>query len=220
MIHINGQICFAIYVISAILLELVLLYNSLTYLHIYLVFFRLPFRCLVIIDKLFCNISYNNYARKCFKIVSIIAINRFWTVKNVTGRLMVGLRWWNYVDDEGQSHWVFESRKGQNQNRVNEREARIFWTSLILVPLLWGLFFIVALLGFSFQWLLLVIIALVLSGANLYGYIKCKVGQSQSLGTVTSEFLKKQVLQGAVSIVSRQSTTPNANPMSSPTSTV
>lgn len=24
---------------------------------------------------------------------------------------MVGLRWWNYIDDEGKSHWVFESRK-------------------------------------------------------------------------------------------------------------
>lgn len=24
---------------------------------------------------------------------------------------MVGLRWWNYVDDNGKSHWVFESRK-------------------------------------------------------------------------------------------------------------
>jgi spore germination protein YaaH len=24
---------------------------------------------------------------------------------------MVGLRWWNYVDDEGRSHWVFEARK-------------------------------------------------------------------------------------------------------------
>lgn len=32
-------------------------------------------------------------------------------MKNVTGRLMVGLRWWNYVDDDGVSHWVFESRK-------------------------------------------------------------------------------------------------------------
>lgn len=35
----------------------------------------------------------------------------FWTVKNITGRLMVGLRWWNYVDDDGKSHWIFESRK-------------------------------------------------------------------------------------------------------------
>ena len=30
---------------------------------------------------------------------------------SITGRLMVGLRWWNYVDDEGKSHWVFEARK-------------------------------------------------------------------------------------------------------------
>jgi hypothetical protein len=29
----------------------------------------------------------------------------------ITGRLMVGLRWWNYVDDNGESHWVFEARK-------------------------------------------------------------------------------------------------------------
>ncbi|GJQ70822.1 hypothetical protein Trydic_g749 [Trypoxylus dichotomus] len=133
---------------------------------------------------------------------------------------MVGLRWWNYVDDDGKSHWVFESRKDQNQNRINERESRIFWTSLILIPLLWSLFFIIALLGFNFQWLLLVIIALILSGANLYGYIKCKVGQSENLGTVTSNFLRKQVLQGAVSIVSRQSAAPNANPLSTPTNTV
>jgi hypothetical protein len=35
----------------------------------------------------------------------------FWTVKNVTGRLLVGLRWWNYVDEEGKSIWVFENRK-------------------------------------------------------------------------------------------------------------
>lgn len=31
--------------------------------------------------------------------------------QNITGRLMVGLRWWNQVDDDGQSRWVFESRK-------------------------------------------------------------------------------------------------------------
>lgn len=32
-------------------------------------------------------------------------------LQNITGRLMVGLRWWNHVDDDGRSHWVFESRK-------------------------------------------------------------------------------------------------------------
>lgn len=39
-------------------------------------------------------------------------------VQNITGRLMVGLRWWNQVDDDGRSHWVFESRKVTEQISV------------------------------------------------------------------------------------------------------
>ena len=35
----------------------------------------------------------------------------FWVVKNVTGRLLVGLRWWNYIDEDGKSQWMFEARK-------------------------------------------------------------------------------------------------------------
>lgn len=30
--------------------------------------------------------------------------------ENVTGRLLVGLRWWNQVNEDGHSHWMFESR--------------------------------------------------------------------------------------------------------------
>ncbi|KAJ8914426.1 hypothetical protein NQ315_017522 [Exocentrus adspersus] len=146
----------------------------------------------------------------------------FWTVKNITGRLMVGLRWWNYVDDDGKSHWVFESRKGSSQNRINEREVRIFWTALILTPLIWSVFFLIALFGFKLKWLLLVIIALVLNGSNLYGYIKCRVGGSENLSSITSDFLRKQVLQNAVSLVTRQTmpTTTPINPTGQPVNTV
>lgn len=35
----------------------------------------------------------------------------FWAVKNITGRLLVGLRWWNFVDNEGNNHWRYESAK-------------------------------------------------------------------------------------------------------------
>lgn len=31
--------------------------------------------------------------------------------QNVTGRLLVGLRWWNQIDDDGKSLWVFEAKK-------------------------------------------------------------------------------------------------------------
>ena len=29
----------------------------------------------------------------------------------LVGRLLVGLRWWNYIDEDGKSHWIYESRK-------------------------------------------------------------------------------------------------------------
>ena len=47
----------------------------------------------------------------CFIMVVMLLSADFWTVKNITGRLMVGLRWWNYVDDDGVNHWIYESRK-------------------------------------------------------------------------------------------------------------
>ena len=30
---------------------------------------------------------------------------------------MVGLRWWNYIDNEGESKWVFESRSTEQAER-------------------------------------------------------------------------------------------------------
>lgn len=29
----------------------------------------------------------------------------------MTGRLLVGLRWWNQIDEDGRSHWVFEAKR-------------------------------------------------------------------------------------------------------------
>ena len=31
--------------------------------------------------------------------------------QNVTGRLLVGLRWWNHIDEDGKGRWIFEARK-------------------------------------------------------------------------------------------------------------
>ena len=85
--------------------------------------------------------------------------------------------------------------QGAQQNRINATEARIFWLALILCPFFWSMLFIAALFGFKFKWLLLVCIAIVLNGANLYGYVKCKMGNDQNISTATSDFIRKQVLQ-------------------------
>ena len=52
----------------------------------------------------------------------------FYYLKNIAGRRLVGLRWWNEVETAtGASHWVFESqdRSGDNggpvQNATDKR---------------------------------------------------------------------------------------------------
>lgn len=42
-------------------------------------------------------------------VVVLLALD-FWTVRNVSGRTLVGLRFWNQVDEDGSSYWVFEHR--------------------------------------------------------------------------------------------------------------
>lgn len=39
--------------------------------------------------------------------------------KNVAGRTLVGLRYWNEVDEEGESAWVFESRDVSTLMKAN-----------------------------------------------------------------------------------------------------
>jgi len=38
----------------------------------------------------------------------LLAALDFWVVKNVSGRILVGMRWWNEIDDLGESVWKFE----------------------------------------------------------------------------------------------------------------
>ena len=31
----------------------------------------------------------------------------FWVTKNLTGRKLVGLRWWNQINDDDGEEWIF-----------------------------------------------------------------------------------------------------------------
>ena len=107
----------------------------------------------------------------------------FWTVKNISGRLLVGLRWWNQVHEDGSSNWVFESR--DSNSRVNASDSRTFWTVLYATPVVWALLAIAAFFSLRFQWLLIVAIAIILSSANLIGYTRCDKDAKRRLGQLT-----------------------------------
>jgi hypothetical protein len=78
--------------------------------HPYVTFFHLAFRVSAVVVYILCGLFGNSFITSFVIVILLLSVD-FWTVKNITGRLMVGLRWWNYVDDNGESHWVFEARK-------------------------------------------------------------------------------------------------------------
>jgi len=176
--------------------------------HPIVAFFHVFFRAAAIVVYIFCGAFNAGFITSFVTVVILLSLD-FWTVKNITGRILVGLRWWNYVDEQEISHWVFESRKGP---RAGGRppEKKVFWTALIATPFVWLLLFFSSFFTFRLQWTILVALALVLQGANLYGYVRCMLGHTPGIADATG------VLQtGLSSLIMRRagaasSDTPNA----------
>eukprot|EP00553_Chaetoceros_curvisetus_P005145 CAMPEP_0204616598 /NCGR_PEP_ID=MMETSP0717-20131115/3796_1 /ASSEMBLY_ACC=CAM_ASM_000666 /TAXON_ID=230516 /ORGANISM="Chaetoceros curvisetus" /LENGTH=272 /DNA_ID=CAMNT_0051629881 /DNA_START=231 /DNA_END=1049 /DNA_ORIENTATION=+ len=103
----------------------------------------------------------------------------FWVVKNITGRLLVGLRWWAQVEGEDgtETRWIFESAEGQTQKVVNKFDQTWFWGVLYATPAIWAWFFFTGLMRMNFGWLITVSFALALNCANVYGYWQCSKDQ-------------------------------------------
>ncbi|XP_042139478.1 Golgi apparatus membrane protein TVP23 homolog A isoform X2 [Peromyscus maniculatus bairdii] len=160
-------------------------------------FFHLFFRVSAIVTYVCCDWFSRSFVG-CFVTVLLLLAFDFWSVKNVTGRLMVGLRWWNQIDEDGKSHWIFEARKvSPSHMAATEAEARIFWLGLIICPVIWIVFFFSTLFSLKLKWLALVIAGISLQAANLYGYILCKMGGEGDIGTVAASFLSQTVFQMA-----------------------
>ncbi|XP_048187731.1 Golgi apparatus membrane protein TVP23 homolog A isoform X2 [Perognathus longimembris pacificus] len=158
-------------------------------------FFHLFFRVSAIVTYVGCD-WFNSSFVGCFVTVLLLLAFDFWSVKNITGRLLVGLRWWNQIDEDGRSHWVFEARKVSPQHMATtEAEARIFWLGLIICPLIWMVFFFTTLFSLKLKWLALVVAGISLQAANLYGYILCKMGGDSDLSKVAASFLSQTVFQ-------------------------
>lgn len=138
-----------------------------------------------------------------FIFVLLLLSADFWTVKNISGRLLVGLRWWNQVDEEGQSKWIFESRsqKSLGRNPINSKESTIFWATLFICPIIWVLFLISSFVTFGWKWLPLIIIALTLNGANLLGYLRCKFSGTQQISKMANDYMAASMLRKVINVI-------------------
>lgn len=78
----------------------------------------------------------------------------------------------NIIDEEGKSHWRFDSF--EEQRFVHPTDSNVFWVSLFVTPAIWVLLAFGTVLSLKFAWCLLVLVALGLSLINAVGYVKCK----------------------------------------------
>jgi len=117
-----------------------------------------------------------------FIVTILLLATDFYYLKNIAGRRLVGLRWWNEVDPQsGDSHWVFESSDPATKP-INATDSRFFWLAIYAQPLLWVALAVVAIVRFEFIWLTLVVIALSLTITNTLAFSRCdKFGQASNL---------------------------------------
>lgn len=123
----------------------------------------------------------------------------FWVVKNITGRLLVGLRWWNKVEGDT-TRWIFESAdnlpNGSSIQR-NKFDANIFWMVLYVTPMIWAGMLFIGILKFELGWLIIVLMALGLNSANVYGYYKCSNDQKAKF----QQMMQQGAQQGAMAMM-------------------
>jgi hypothetical protein len=73
-------------------------------------FFQVAFKLVSVLVYLLLGLFTSSFIIQFVVTVTLVSFD-FWTVKNITGRLLVGLRWWNEVQEDGSTRWRFESKE-------------------------------------------------------------------------------------------------------------
>ncbi|CAL9766449.1 unnamed protein product [Musa acuminata subsp. burmannicoides] len=139
-----------------------------------------------------------------FVVTVFLAALDFWVVKNVSGRILVGLRWWNEIDERGESVWKFECLDQEALARMNKKDSWLFWWTLYITAVAWIFLAIFSLIRFQADYLLVVGVCLSLSIANIVGFTKCRKDAKKQIQQFASQTIASHLtssLQSAFSIV-------------------
>lgn len=156
---------------------------------LFYIFFRISPIFIYLFGTIFIGIitKKNKFILHFIMIILLVSAD-FWNLKNIAGRLLVGLRWWNEVsvikstNGEFENVWVFET--ADPSRYINPIDSKLFWTLLYLQPAAWVFLGFLALLKFEFLYLLLIVISISLSLTNAMAYTKCdKFGKANTLAT-------------------------------------
>jgi len=144
---------------------------------------------------------WDNFVGVFVLVVTLLALD-FYTSKNVTGRFLVGLRWWNQIKEDGTNLWRFESIK-PGRRLINPKEKLIFWIAEIVSLLFWVGSTIFSIFKLRWTWLLICLVGLILNSVNIFAYVKCARVDTSKMQQSAKQFMMEKatdmVIQNAIS---------------------
>lgn len=115
-------------------------------------------------------------------------------MKNVCGRLLVGLLWRRIILDNGEEEWIFKCSVDEEKNHT--LNSLFFWGSMVIAIIVWGFLFMINILTFSFG-AFIILIPFSLNLINLGSFIKCSKVQkkkaTETANNLMTSFVAKQV---------------------------
>lgn len=148
-----------------------------------------------------------------FVVTTVLIVTEFWFTKNIGGRRLTGMRWWQVPSSTGsESTWRFEHRaleqvrplstrscafeateqvaKSPLRMQPNFQASKIaitqFWVGMIGLEIFWVIMAVFAVR--SPGYLILCVMAFSFTALNLFGYYKCRSWSSQQLKQTVPDF--------------------------------
>lgn len=159
--------------------------------HPFICFFTFIFKIMAFIEFIIISFFTKQKGLVYLTVILMGAVD-FWITKNISGRFLVGLRWWNEVKKNGKEVWIFESKNEKIDATVDKS---IFWTSLYMNAGGWVILFLFKLITLSVTNAIISFTMLVFSGVNLYGFFKCSKDQQGKLSKLGSSVAKNVAKQ-------------------------
>ncbi|XP_023227511.1 uncharacterized Golgi apparatus membrane protein-like protein CG5021 isoform X1 [Centruroides sculpturatus] len=174
-----------------------------TELHPVAMFFYIVFKLAALVVYFFSGWFYIDFTIPVITIILLLCID-FYAVKNILGPILISCKWGYYVDDNGITHWYFQSKKN-TEEIIDYAENLIFWSILIINPVIWLVMFYATIFQLNANWFVVVCIALTLNIINLIGFIHCKY-PADSTGTVKvfKDFFPKDCLKRMYTAVKKK----------------
>ena len=120
-------------------------------------------------------------------IVVLFGACDFWITKNISGRFLAGLRWYNLLKLETNTEiWVFE---GKNENNADFIDKGIFWYSLYFNDIVWIVLFLWEIIRLKFDWSFICLILIILTFTNTYGFYRSSNIQQKGTNFLINKYI-------------------------------